>query len=470
MPRPKIRETAAGSIPTSSATLAGLRVLLVDDPKTPPPARLATLESLACPSVLVASGADAVQAAQHSAFDLAIIEERLSDVSALELLPRLLAVAPSLDVIVVAAQPTVEHAVEALRHGASDYLPSPVPDDDVRRALVRVAERRDARTHGEDLRTWIEQGLPEADLLSESPAMRAVFDIIERAARSDASVLFRGESGTGKSVLARYLHAKSRRAKKPFVVVSCPVLSEDLLASELFGHVAGAFTGATREKLGRVETANGGTLFLDEIGEISPPIQAKLLRFIQDREFERVGESLQHSRKADVRIVAASHRDLSRDVPTGRFREDLLYRLNVIEIEVPALRERREDVLRLARHFVQYFAFKNSRSLRLSARAEKRLQSHSWPGNLRELRNVIERAAVLARGAVIDAEALDLRADRVGEVAVALGGRHTLREIEDAHVRAVVARAQTQIEAAEILGVDPATLWRKGRKTTKLVR
>jgi len=442
--------------------VSGFHVLIVDDPDSPPPMRAGLLESLGCSWKLTTTAKDALEALEADAFDLAIIEEQVEGVSALDLVPKLLAKSPALDVLVVADQPTVETAVEAMRHGAADYLPKPAPDADVRRALERVGAKRRARTHADDLRSAIDLGRPELDLGSRSPKMRAVFEMVAAAADSDASVLFRGESGTGKSVLARLLHAQSRRARKPFVVVSCPVLSEELLASELFGHAQGAFTGASREKPGRVEVAHGGTLFLDEIGDLPASLQPKLLRFLQDHEFERVGETL--TRRADVRVVAATHRDLAKDAAAGRFREDLLYRLNVIEVTVPPLRARPEDIAEIASQLLAYFADKAKKpALTLSKAAERALAGWSWPGNLRELRNVIERAAVLSRGPLVEPSAFPFSVEAPSGP-VLLGGRHSLAAIEEAHIDAVLANALTQEEAAEILGIDPSTLWRRRQR------
>jgi NtrC-family two-component system response regulator AlgB len=284
-----------------------------------------------------------------------------------------------------------------------------------------------------------------------------------KAAPHDVSVLLRGESGTGKGVLARALHAASPRRERPFVVVNCPTLSEELLASELFGHARGSFTGATRDQPGRIEGAEGGTVFLDEIGEISPSLQAKLLRFLQEKRFERIGEN--RTRVADVRVVAATNRNLEAAVKEGRFREDLLYRLNVVEVTVPPLRERKEDVLPLARAFVSFFAAQAKRPApELSQATERMLLAWPWPGNVRELRNAIERAVILTPGQVLEPESFPERMAGHAARVPLLGGDFTVEEVEREHILRVLARTATQEEAARILGLDASTLWRKRKR------
>jgi NtrC-family two-component system response regulator AlgB len=309
----------------------------------------------------------------------------------------------------------------------------------------------------------LRDAVPDVDLDTQNPRMRAALDVVSRAAQAEVSILLRGENGTGKGVLARLLHSQSPRRAGPFITVNCPTLSEELLASELFGHTQGAFTGAVRDQAGRVEAAEGGTLFLDEVGEISTSLQAKLLRFLQDKSFERIGEN--RTRQADVRIVAATNRDLEQDVKIGRFREDLLYRLNVIEVLVPPLRERTEDILRLANNFLAFFAHSVARPVPvLSAAAAEVLRTYPWPGNVRELRNTIERAVILWPARVIEPAAFP---DRMGGGQTAgpyLGGDFTLEEIERHHVLGVLARKSTAEEAAATLGIDVSTLWRRRKK------
>jgi NtrC-family two-component system response regulator AlgB len=271
--------------------------------------------------------------------------------------------------------------------------------------------------------------------------MQAALEVIERGAAHDVAVLIRGENGTGKGILARLLHAHSPRRDHPCVVVNCPTLSEELLASERFGHVRGAFTGAVKDQEGRVEAAEGGTVFLDEIGEISPSLQSKLLRFLQEKRFERVGET--RTRVANVRIVAATNRDLQAEVEAGRFREDLLYRLNVLEVTVPSLRDRPADILPLARRFIAFFARQAARQApELSPAAERVLLAYRWPGNVRELRNAIERALILAPGQVLEPESFPERI-AAQPTTPALGGDFSVEEVEREHVLRVLARAQT---------------------------
>ena len=277
------------------------------------------------------------------------------------------------------------------------------------------------------------------------------------------TVAVMGRSGTGKSVLARALHQMSPRRDRPFGVVNCPALTEELLASEMFGHAKGAFTGAVRDRAGRVEAAEGGTLFLDEVGEIPPSMQAKLLRFLQDKQFERVGET--RTRMSDVRIVAATNRDLDAAVRQGQFREDLLFRLNVIELTVPPLRDRRDEILSLARRFLAFFSRAARRAPpQLSPEAERALLEYPWPGNVRELRNAIERAVILTPGERLAREAFPERIAQHGTDAPALGGDFSVESVEREHILRVLSRSKTQEEAARILGLDASTLWRKRRK------
>jgi two-component system, NtrC family, response regulator AlgB len=438
------------------------RVLVVDDEKNIRSTLSVCLESMACEATAVATGAAALDMVARAPYDLAFVDLRLVNESGLDLIPKLLAALPGLPIVVITAYASFDSAVEAVRRGAWDFLPKPFSPAQIRHVVEKAAERQSLVARVADLERELAGTVPDLDLVSESPRMRATLGTLDRAAASNVAVLLRGENGTGKGVLARVLHARSPRAQLPFVVVNCPTLSEELLASELFGHARGAFTGAVRDQAGRVEAAEGGTLFLDEIGEIPPGLQAKLLRFVQDHEFERLGEN--QTRRADVRLIAASNRNLEEDVKEGRFREDLFFRLNVVEIEAPALRERPEDVLPLARRFLEFFGRARRPAPQLSAGAEKALLAYHWPGNVRELRNAIERAVILWPAAVIEPEALPARMAPSASRGPQLGGDHTLEEIEREHILRVVARTSSLEQAAAILGIDSSTLWRKRKK------
>ena len=399
------------------------RVLVIDDERNIRAMVRVCLEQAGC-QVREAGTAEAALAALSAApADVALVDLKLGDRSGLDLLPLLLAENADLDVVVITAYASIDTAMEAVRRGARDYLPKPFTPAQLRAVVERLHERRLLRARVETLEDRL-TGLDSESLLeTRAPAMQGALSLLRRAAASDATVLVRGENGTGKSMLARALHRLSSRASRPFVTVSAPTLSDQLLVSELFGHARGAYTGALRDTPGRVETAEGGTLFLDEIGELGPSTQAQLLRFLQEKAFERVGEN--RTRHADVRIVAATNRNLEEDVRAGRFREDLFYRLNVVEVVVPPLRERREDILPLGRRLVRHFATTLHRpGLELAPETLAVLESYAWPGNVRELRNAVERE----------------------------------------HILRVLAATPTLEEAARVLGIDASTLWRKRKR------
>ena len=448
---------------TTESSSHGFRVLVIDDEKNIRATLSVCLEGMGCTVAAVGSAEAAFEALERQPFDLAFLDLRLGDVDGLEVLPRLLGARPDLPVVVITAYATFDTAVEAIKRGAVDYLPKPFTPAQIRHVVEQAATRRSYMHRVAELETKLADEVPEADLTTDSPKMRAALDIIARAAPSDAPNLLRGENGTGKGVLARAIHAESPRSRRPFVTVNCPTLSEELLAGELFGHAVGAFTGAVRDQAGRVEAAEGGTLFLDEIGEVSPSLQAKLLRFLQEKQFERIGEI--RTRRADVRVVAATNRVLEEDVKTGRFREDLLFRLNVIEVRVPPLRERGEDILRLAHRFLGFFARSARRAApELSPDTEKALLAYAWPGNVRELRNAMERAVILMPGRTIGPDALPERIAGCATNLAQLGADFTLEDIEREHILRVLQRAPTLEDAARILGIDASTLWRKRKK------
>ncbi len=438
-------------------------VLIVDDEKNIR-AHLATyVRGLGHQAETAASGADALALLERLDPDVVLSDVRMAGMDGMELLREIRRRRPDAVVVLMTAYATVRGAVEAMREGAHDYLVKPFDLDEVGLVLERVLELRALRRENRLLRRAVES---PARLESAAPAMQRVLEIARQAAASDATVLLTGESGTGKNVLAAAIHAWSPRAAGPFVVVSCTTLSEHLLESELFGHVKGAFTGAWKDQTGRLETARGGTVFLDEVGELPLELQAKLLRFLEERRFERVGDA--SPREVDVRIVAASNRDLPAEVRAGRFRQDLFYRLDVIALALPPLRERPEDLPGLIDHVLENLCARHRRPPpAIGAETRAALLAYPWPGNVRELVNALERALVLCRDDTIDAEDLPdhvLAPARPAEPGAEPGGAVSLEEVERRHVRAVLAGSATLEEAASRLGINPTTLWRKRRR------
>jgi NtrC-family two-component system response regulator AlgB len=361
----------------------------------------------------------------------------------------------------VTAFASIETAVEAMRRGAFDYLPKPCTPDQVRQVLARIKKVRKLEERVAELESRLEAESPDIHLATQSPMMQKALDIAFKAAESDATVLLLGASGTGKTMLARAIHQRSKRSEGAFVTVSCPSLTRELLASELFGHTKGAFTGAVQETWGKVTAADGGTLFLDEIGDLPTEIQAKLLRLLQEREYERVGENT--PRRADVRVIAATNHDLATAVAAGSFREDLFYRLNVIAITLPPLRDRTNDIAELAMEHLRFVAGRSGKEVTgISADALEAMRQYEWPGNIRELRNVVERAVILSPGPTI--QTTDVTEMIKPDSQIRIGGKVTLDQVETEHIQKVIANTTSLDEAAGILGIDPATLYRKRKK------
>ncbi|QJX00619.1 sigma-54-dependent transcriptional regulator [Frigoriglobus tundricola] len=431
-----------------------MKILVVDDESALRRTIRTALESAGHRVSEAANQTQATQQVELAKPDLVLLDLRLGRESGLDVLDVLHKVSPGLGVIVITAHASIDTAVEAMRRGALDYLPKPFTPKQLTDLIVRWGGRTAAEGDGEAV-----------VLDSTEPAMRQALETVFTVATSDATVLLRGESGTGKGVLARAVHARSRRAAGPFVTVHCPSLSSELLESELFGHSRGAFTGAVRTTEGKVAAAAGGTLFLDEVGDLPLPLQPKLLRLVQDRAYERVGETT--PRTADVRIVAATNRNLEQEVATGRFREDLFYRLNVIEVTVPPLRDRRADLLPLADHLLAQFAGRAYKPVTgFTPAAREALLRHRWPGNVRELRNAIERAVLLCRESVIDVKDLPTPVTTAPPVAsqVAIGEEVPIGAVEIEHIRRVLAASPTLEDAARTLGIDPSTLYRKRKR------
>ncbi len=439
-----------------------LSVLIVDDETNIRKTLSYCLAAEGHTVIAVSNPADATEEARSRSFDLALVDLKLGEENGMELIPILLSESPWTKIVVITAHASIESAVEAMKLGATDYIAKPFTPDQVKLLTRRIGMIRELETEIAVLREDMHRLGPEDRLQSKNAGMQRVIETAKKAASSEAIVLLCGESGTGKSVFARAIHQWSPRAAKPMGVMACPAIPPDLLESELFGHVKGSFTGAVRDNPGRIAACEGGTLFLDEVGDMAQSVQAKLLRFIQDKEYERIGES--KVRKADVRIIAATNADLEKRIAEGRFREDLFYRLNVICLTIPSLRDRPDDIMPLATDFLTYLCRANHKTfLGFTEEAEKLLMSHGWPGNIRELRNTIERAVILGGGERIDLSDLpDNIAPAVG--ATAIGDNVPLSTIEELHIRRVMANTSSLQEAADVLGIDQATLWRR-RKT-----
>jgi two-component system, NtrC family, response regulator HydG len=407
---------------------------------------------------VAANGAEALASLSERAPALIVTDLSMPQMGGLELLQRVHASNPEISTIVVTAADNVASAVSAMRAGAQDYLTKPVSFDELRlsveRALARQALLSEADNLRRQLRSRSKDGLE--GLIGTSAPMQRIYRMARQVAQSKATVLIGGESGTGKGELAKAIHALSGRPG-PFISLPCPALAESVLESELFGHEKGAFTGAERQRIGRVEQANGGTLFLDEIGEIPPSIQVKLLHVLQQQSFERVGGN--EEVKVDVRVIAATNKDLAAEVRERRFREDLFYRLNVVSIDMPPLRLRGNDVVLLAEHFVMKFARENQRAIDgLSEEARRKISTHHWPGNVRELENAMERAVLFTEGTLVMAEALPFEAVPGHMEGLRIPGA-TMAEVEKYVITKTLEAADgSTARAAEILDVSVRTI------------
>jgi DNA-binding NtrC family response regulator len=437
-----------------------IRLLIVDDDDDLRGLLAGRFERLGLDVTTAASGEEALAQAAQARFDVALLDLHLPGIDGLEVLARIKEMQPEAEALVLTAQGSIETAVEAMKRGAYDYLTKPFQLADlevhVQKAFEKVQLARRERQ-------WVQQiayESPRYRLVGDSPAMRRVVQLIERVAPSDATVLVRGASGTGKELVARALHANSPRAGRPLVTINCAALTEALLESELFGHEKGAFTGAVAAKPGLVEVAEGGTLFIDEIGEMAPALQAKLLRVLEDGHFRRVGGTQEVC--ADVRVVAATNRRLEDEIKAGRFREDLYYRLNVISITLQPLRERREDVSELVEHFLATRQVGPVR-YRVDPEAMAALVRYDWPGNVRELANVIERAQILAEGHLITVDDLPdgLMLGPPAGAGEEGGEAHNLYQLQRRHVLAVLREAKgNKVHAAKALGISRRALYR----------
>jgi DNA-binding NtrC family response regulator len=423
------------------------RILVADDEASFRELLADVLEGAGHQVVEARDGVEALAALQHGSFDLVLTDQRMPRMGGLELVRRSRELSAPAPVVVLTAYGTIPEAVEAVRLGAADYLTKPLPSP---AALLAVVDRLLAPRD------------PDGSFVTGSPAVGAILELIDRVAPRDVAVLITGESGTGKELIARRLHARSRRAAGAFVAVNCAALPEALAESELFGHVKGAFTGADRARVGRFEEADGGTLFLDEIGDLAPALQAKLLRALEGRSVRRVGGEADVT--VDVRVVAATNRDLSAAASGGAFRSDLYFRLAVVTVELPPLRARAGDVPVLARHFLATLAARHGTPVpELTAAALALLERHPWPGNVRELRNVLERAVVVRGGAPIRPDDLALPADPPAAGAAGVSLDREVRERE-AVLEALRQAGGSREEAARLLGVSVRTLYYRLRR------
>jgi two-component system NtrC family response regulator len=448
-------------------------ILVVDDEANYLTVMQALLEEAHYEALTALSGPEALKAASQSDLDVVLTDMKMPKMSGIELLDELKRLYPDIPVIIMTAYGTVEKAVQAMKKGAFDYILKPFKNEEILVTIAKALEHRHLLLKNRLLTQDLDKkyGLP--NIVGESKAIQEILALVKRVAGSKATVLVSGESGTGKELIARAIHQLSPRAGKTFISVNCAALTETLLESELFGHERGAFTHAVAMRKGRFELADGGTLFLDEVGEMSPALQVKVLRVLQEMEFERVGGT--RTIKVDVRVVAATNKDLKEEVEAGRFREDLYYRLNVVHLNIPPLRQRPEDIPPLAAHFLRKYAAENIRGeVRLSPEALKLLVRYGWPGNVRELENVMERAVILCSDNLIT------RNDLPGE----LGARReeaqvdiehfiplskplpeALEEIEEQMIRrALEASGQVQVRAAEMLGITKSLLQYKLKK------
>ncbi|QGX40707.1 sigma-54-dependent transcriptional regulator [Permianibacter aggregans] len=447
---------------TQHAERKPIRVLLVDDEPAIRKTFRFCLEDAGYEVLSAATLDEAKVLLEQQVFQLCFLDLRLGNDSGLSLLPLLQANAPWVRTVIITAHSSVDSAVKAMRAGAHDYLVKPCGPEQLLHAAATQSEAAKLRSRVDELERDI--GADHVvKSFGESPAMQRVIEQAKHVAGTDASVLVLGASGTGKNVLARAIHHWSPRAEHAFATVNCPSLSADLLERELFGHKRGAFTGAHESSLGRVNQADGGTLFLDEIGEFPLAMQPKLLRFIQDKEYERLGDPV--TRTADVRIIAATNRDLSAMVKLGEFREDLLYRLNVITLTMPSLAERRDDIPVFANVFLREFHQRyQCPAEQFHDDALQALQDYRWPGNIRELRNVIERAAITCPQTAIAAHHLHLGEQTQENTLPRAGDNVSLAELEKAHILAVVNSSATVEAAAKQLGIDASTLYRKRKQ------
>jgi NtrC-family two-component system response regulator AlgB len=439
------------------------KVLVVDDDKNILTTLQIHLEDMGMEHVTACAGREGVEKFKQVKPDIVLLDLKLPDMDGLEVLKEIVATQIKAYVVIITAYATIDTAVKAVKMGAFDYLPKPFTPSQITHLLERIAKVHHLEAEVDTLKEKLRGIEREGDFITRNRKLRSILKTARQVADSNASVLISGESGTGKGMLARLIHGWSPRKDGPFVTVDCTALQENLLESDLFGHVKGAFTGAIRDKMGKLETANGGTVFLDEVADMSPEIQAKFLHFLQHREFEKVGDT--KTLRVDARVITATNRDLEELVQEKVFRQDLYYRLNVVEIFMPPLCERREDIQLIAEHYLKKFSKENNRGVKgFADQTMEILQSYPWPGNIRELINVIERGTILSRQDHLTPEDLPIHIVNYTPRKDSDQKLRPLSEVEKAHIKEVLLHTQSMEEAAQVLGIDPATLWRKRKK------
>ena len=437
--------------------MALYRILIVDDEKSQRDMLAGFLEKEGYSVVIAESGFEAIKLCEDKYFEVALIDLKMPGMDGIELLSRLKEMNPEIQVIMMTAYGTVESAVEAMRLGAYHYVNKPINLDELKLNIKKALERYHLLSENKYLRTELEEKFRDVKIIGESKTIQEVLSTVSRVAKSKSTVLIRGESGTGKELVARAIHALSDRKDQRFIPVSCAALPETLLESELFGHEKGAFTGAVKRREGRFELADGGTLFLDEIGDIPRETQVKILRAIEFQEFERLGGK--DTLKVDVRIISATNQDLEKKINDGTFREDLYYRLNVISIFIPPLRERKEDLLPLVDHFIKKANQKCGKSIKgITTEVKDIILNYDWPGNVRELENGIERGVVLSRTDVIDKSDLPYFGLFKSKETIP-SANLSLRDMEKNHILNTLKMTDWNLsKTADILGIHRNTL------------
>jgi DNA-binding NtrC family response regulator len=441
------------------------RILVIDDEEIVRESLSDWLQKFGFYVETAENGARGIEKIRSAQWNIMLVDLKLPDTNGLEILKEARQIQPAAVVIIITAYATVDTAIQAMKNGAYDYITKPFDPDEINLVIQKIIEHQKLLDENLFLRRELTKRYTFQDIIGKSPKIQEVFELVKTVGPTKSTILLRGASGTGKELVARAIHQLSPRNEKPFVAVSCAALTESLLESELFGHEKGAFTGAIAQKKGKFELADNGTIFLDEIGDIDPKTQADLLRVLQEREFTRVGG--QETIKVDVRIIAATNKDLNKLMQEGKFRQDLYYRLNVITINIPPLQERREDIPLLCEHFLHKYNIENSKKIqRLSEDALKVLLEHNWPGNVRELEHAIEHAVTIEKTNVVTVESLPpaFRAQGAFPCAYVVDDK-PLDEVEKEYIHRVLKKHQWNIQkVAGILNIDRATLYNKIKK------